>query len=156
MNDSHPGQPCTGIIARALRLMLGALLCWMAYTVMSAEDTQFNLKVLWVFGGMLIFYLLIHLAVCRIRPTLNRWFGALLVALPILALFVVGGQASRVAAVGYVGVSLLLLAVKGNSANEVLFVPALLSGKTTHLRCLLFAPIDLIEQQLGGPGGMPG
>lgn len=156
MTNSQPGQHSTGVIARSLRFMLGALFCWMSYTVMSAATTEFNLGVLWVFGGMLVSYLLVHLFIVTYRPSLHRWFGAVLVALPLMVLFVLGGQSTRVAAVGYVGMTLLLLAAKGNSANEVLFIPSLLSGKGTHLRCLLFAPIDLIEQHLGGPGGMPG
>ncbi len=156
MTTNQPTRHKTGIIARTLRLMLGALLCWMAYTVMSAENTSFNLNVLWIFGGVVIFYLLTHIVIYRYRPTLHRWFGALLVVLPILALFLLGGQASRVAAVGYVGISMVLLAVRGSGMNGLLFLPALLSGKETHIACLLFAPVDLIEQNLGGPGGMPG
>jgi hypothetical protein len=128
----------------------------MTYTVMSSEATEFNLRVLWMFGEVIVFYLLVHVFIIRYRPTMNRWLGALLVAIPLIALFVLGGQAGRVAAVGYVGITLLLLSAKGNTANEVLFIPSLLSGKETHLPCLLFAPIDLIEQNLGGPGGMPG
>ena len=156
MSTNQPGQQKTGIIGRALRLMLGALLCWMTYTVMSAQVTPFNLKVLWIFGGLLIFHLIVHVAIVRFGPDLNRWLGAFFVVLPLLALFVFGGQTGRVAAVGYVGVSLLLLTVKGNSANAALYLPSLLSGRETHLRCLLFAPIDLIEKNLSGPGGMPG
>jgi hypothetical protein len=136
--------------------MLGALLCWMTYTVMSAEHTPFNLNVLWVFGGIVIFYMLVHLAIERLRPSLHRWLGAVLVTVPIVALFIFAGHSGRVAAVAYVGISTLLLTAKGDSSNEVLFLPALLSGKATHIRCLLFAPIDLIEQNLSGPGGMPG
>lgn len=156
MSSSQPGQHTTGVIARTLRLMLGALFCWMTYTVMSSENTAFNLNVLWVFGGVLIFCTIVHFAIGKFRPNLNRWLGAFLVALPLLALFVFSGQTGRLAAVGYVGISLLLLAAKGNSANEVLFIPALLSGKETHLRCLLLAPIDLVEKHLSGPGGIPG
>ena len=156
MSHTYPPQLSTGVIARSLRAMLGGLLCWMAYTVMSAEATDFNLTVLWVFGGLLVFYLLVHVAIARYLPTMNRWLGACLVALPLILLLLFGGQPGRVAAVGYVGLTLLLLTAKGTTANEVLFIPALLSGKDTHLRCLLFAPIDLIEQNLGGPGGMPG
>lgn len=156
MANKQPGQHKTGIIARTLRLMLGVLLCWMTYTVMSAENTTFNLKVLWAFGGVLVFYLLIHIIIEKYLPTLHRWFGALPVLVPILAFFVFGDQTSRVAAVGYVGISMLLLAVRGSGVNGLLFLPALLSGKETHIGCLLFAPIDMIEQNLGGPGGMPG
>ena len=156
MTKNQSGQHKTGVIARTLRLMLGVLLCWMTYTVMSAQDTFFNLNVLWVFGGVLIFYLLAHVAILGFLPELHRWFGALLVLLPIFALFAFGGQPARVAAVGYVGLSMLLLAAKGSTVNGLLVLPALLSGKETHIRCLLFAPIDMIEQNLGGPGGMPG
>lgn len=156
MADIQSAQQKTGIIARALRFMLGALLCWMAYTVMSAQNTTFNLSVLWVFGGVLIFYMLVHIGINRYRPTLHRWWGALPVLVPILILFTFGGQASRVAVVGYVGISMLVLAVIGSGVNGLLILPALLSGKETSIGCLLFAPIDLIEQKLGGPGGMPG
>lgn len=156
MTGSQPGQHDTGVIARALRLMLGALLCWMTYTVMSAAATPFNLKVLWAFGGVLIFFTFVHIAIVKFIPNLHRWLGAVLVALPVVALFILGSQSDRVAVIAYVGMSLVLLAVKGNSANEILFVPAVLSGKATHVRCLLFAPVDLVEQNLSGPGGMPG
>ena len=156
MANKQPGKHKTGIIARTLRLMLGVLLCWMTYTVMSVEHTTFNLRVLWVFSGVLVFYLLTHIAICTLRPTLHRWYGALPVVLPILALFMFGDQASRVAAVGYVGISMILAAAKGSGVNGLLFLPVLLSGKQTHIGCLLFAPIDIIEQKLGGPGGMPG
>ena len=156
MSDRKPTQVPTGLIARTLRLMLGAFLCWMAYTVMAAETTDFNLTVLWVFGGLLIFYVVVHISIGKFGPNMNRWLGAVLVVLPLIGLFVFAGQTGRVAAVGYVGITLLLLTAKGNSSSEVLFIPALLSGRETHIRCLIFAPVDLIEQNLGGPGGMPG
>jgi hypothetical protein len=156
MSESQAGQRNTGVIARSLRAMFGGLMCWMAYTVMSAEATDFNLNVLWMSGSVVVFYLLAHITIIKYCPSVNRWLGAFFVALPLIALFVFGGQPGRVAAVGYLGLSLLLLTAKGNTSNEVLFIPALLSGQETHLRCLLFAPIDLIEQNLSGPGGMPG
>jgi len=156
LTQSHPKQEKTGVIGRTLRFMLGTLLCWMTYTVASTAPKDLNLTALQMVGGLLIFFVLIHALIMRYRPNLNRWLGALFVAIPLILLFALGGQPGRVASVGYVGIALLLLAVKGNTANEALFIPSLLTGKETHLRCLLFAPIDLIEKHLGGPGGMPG
>jgi hypothetical protein len=153
---SQTARPAAGIIGRALRLMLGMLFVWMTYTVMRSEDAAFNLRVLAAFVGMTVFYGIAHFVVSRYGARLNRWFGAVLAVAPVVLVFALGGPLGRVAAVAYIGMSLLLQAIRGDGGCEVMAIPAMMLGRRTHLVCILFSPIDWIEKHLTGPGGLPG
>ncbi|MDH3458752.1 MAG: hypothetical protein OER90_18070 [Gemmatimonadota bacterium] len=156
MTLTERSPPAAGIIGRTLRLMLGGLLAWMTFTVMRAEDQAFNLRVLAVGSGVTVFYGVVHFVVVRFGAHLNRWLGAALAVAPVVLVFAFGGSVGRVAAVAYIGVSLLLQAVRGDGGCEVLAIPAVALGRRTHLMCLLFSPIDWVEKHLTGPGGLPG
>jgi CDP-diglyceride synthetase len=145
-----------GIIGRTLRLMLGSLFAWTTFTIMRSEDRAFNVRVLAVFGGMLVFYAIAHAVVRRLAPRIHRWYGALLAVAPTVLVFAAGGPIGRVAASAYVGLSLLVQTLRADGGCEVLAVPALVLGGRTHLAGILFAPIDLVEKHLTGPGGLPG
>ncbi len=145
-----------GIIGRTLRLMLGMLLGWMTFTVMRTEDAAFTVRILAVFAGVTAFYAIVHLLIRRYGAGLNRWLGAALALLPVALLFALGGAVGRVASVAYLGLSLLLQAIRGDGGCEVMAIPALLFGRRTHLVCILFSPIDWVEKHLTGPGGLPG
>jgi hypothetical protein len=56
----------------------------------------------------------------------------------------------------YLGLSFLLQTLRGDGGFEALAIPAALFRRPTHLRGILFAPIDLVEKHLTGPGGLPG
>jgi len=156
MTQTEASPPAAGIIGRTLRLMLGGLLAWMTFTVMRAEDRAFNLRVLAVFGGVTVFYAIVHVIVSRYGTALNRWLGAALAVAPVVLIFALGGPVGRVATVAYIGVSLLLQAIRGDGGCEVLAIPAIALGRRTHLMCVLFSPIDWVEKYLTGPGGLPG
>jgi hypothetical protein len=156
MTQAKTSAPSAGIIGRTLRLMLGGLLAWMTFTVMRAEDRAFNLRVLAVFGSVTLFYAVVHVIVRRYGTALNRWLGATLALVPVVLIFALGGPVGRVATVGYIGVSLLLQAIRGDGGCEVLAIPGIAFRRRTHLMCLLFSPIDWVEKHLTGPGGLPG
>ncbi|MDH3290448.1 MAG: hypothetical protein OEO20_07895 [Gemmatimonadota bacterium] len=156
MTTSQTGRPSAGIIGRTLRLMLGMLFVWMTYTVMRSEDAAFNLRILIAFAGITVFYGIVHFVVSRYGARLNRWFGAVLAVAPAVLVFALGGSLGRVAAVAYIGVSLLLQAMRGDGGCEVLAIPAMILGRRTHLVCILFSPVDWVEKHLTGPGGLPG
>jgi hypothetical protein len=156
MTQTEASAPPAGIIGRTLRLMLGALLAWMTFTVMRAEDQAFNIRVLAIFAGVTGFYAIVHFIVSRFGAGLNRWLGAIVAVTPVLLVFGLGGPVGRVASVAYIGVSLLLQAIRGDAGCEVLSIPALMLGRRSHLMCLLFSPIDWVERHLTGPGGLPG
>jgi len=156
MVSKQPGSARAGIIGRTLRLMLGALFGWLTFTVMRGEDAPFNLRVLAIFGGIALFYALVHASVSRLGAGRHRWLGAVGAVLPIVLMFAFGGAAGRVAAAAYVGLSLLLQTVRGDAGCEVLALPAALFRRPARLPGILFSPIDLVEKHLTGPGGLPG
>jgi len=156
MTKSQPTEQGTGIIGRTLRLMLGILFGWMTYTVMSTQYTASNIRILAVFGGVTVFYVILHLVIGKWGVGLHRWYGALLAVAPVILVFAFGGGVGRVASVAYVGISLLLQTIRADGGCEVLALPAALLRRPTHLRGILFAPIDLVEKHLTGPGGLPG
>ncbi len=145
-----------GIIGRTLRLMLGLLLGWMSYTVMRGEASQHNLRTLAVLAGVTVSYTILHVAIRRYGGRLHRWLGSVLALLPVVLVFALGGPLGRLTSVAFIGASLLLQTIRGDAGAVVLAIPALLTGKPTHLGGILFAPIDWIEKHLTGPGGLPG
>jgi hypothetical protein len=129
-----------GVIGRTLRLMLALLLGLMTYTVMRTEGKAFTLRLLTAVGGVTVGYALLYFVLRRYGTGLHRWYGAL----------------GRAAASAYLGLSFLLQTFRGDGGSEVLAVPAALFRRPTHLAGILFAPIDLVEKHLTGPGGLPG
>ena len=99
--------------------------------------------------GLLILYFLLHLIILKFAPKFNSFFGAILAFAPLLAVFSIGyGGPAATGALTYLAVSLLIAAIRGDGGCEVMPLPALFTGKHTHLACLLFSPIDWCESQL--------
>jgi hypothetical protein len=145
-----------GIIGRTLRLMLGLLLGWITFTVLQMERRPFHQRALAVLGGVTLFYLAAHFALQRYGAGLSRWKGSLLAVAPFVLLFALGGSEVRVACVAYGGLSMLLQTLRADAGCEVLALPTALLGRRTRFAGILFAPIDLVEKHLTGPGGLPG
>jgi hypothetical protein len=105
---------------------------------------------------LLIFYLLVHLLIARYFPTINPWVGAIIANVPAGLVFVLGLPGGWIFGRGegflgsalYVGVSLLLAALRADPGCEVMTLPAVVFRKHTNLACLLFSPIDAIERRL--------
>ena len=153
---NQPDTQRVGIIGRTLRLMLALLLGWMSFTIMRLEDTSFNLRVLAVSLAIGMLYAALHLVLASNASKVNRWSGAVIVIAPVILLFVIGGPLVQAGVLIYVGVSLLLQTIRADGSCEVLAIPNALVQPPTHLAGILFAPIDLVEKHLTGPGGLPG
>ena len=156
MTTSQAEKHEAGVIGRTLRLMLGVLFAWMTYNVMRFEDSTFNILVLATLTGVTAVYVTLHFIISRYARDLHRWFGAIVVVAPVLLLFAFGDSVGRVVSVAYVGVSFLLQVIRADAGCEVMSIPGVLVGRHTHLMGVLFAPIDLVEKHLSGPGGLPG
>ena len=52
------------------------------------------------------------------------------------------------ASVGYIGGSLLIDSINGDAGCEVMAVPGMLLKRRTHLACLVFSPLDWLEDKL--------
>lgn len=153
---AHPPPRQPGIIGRTLRLMLGLLFGWMTFTVMRAADTDFNLRVFIILAITTASYVVVYYVISKYATGAHPWLGAAVAVAPVILMFAFGGSLGRVASVAYVGASLLVQVLRGDGGCEVLAIPAVLIGGRTHLACILFAPIDLVERHLTGPGGLPG
>ena len=79
---------------------------------------------------------------------LNRWLGAFLAILPVCLVFAFGGVLGQVGALSFLAVSLLLAAIRADGGCEVMSIPSLVFGKRTHLICLLFSPLDWVEEKI--------
>ncbi|MDH3523665.1 MAG: hypothetical protein OES32_08770 [Acidobacteriota bacterium] len=137
-------------VGRILRFLLGA---WLVFAVrrfyLEAEANRILGAVL-VVVGLVVFYSLLHWLVSRFWTKLDRGLGGCLATLPVLLVFVLGGVAGQVGAVSFVAVSLLLAAVRADGGCEVMSVPSFALGRRTHLTCLLFSPLDWIEEKIAG------
>ena len=113
----------------------------------------YNLRVLGLFGALVLFYMLVHVGVSRHLRNLNRWLGAVLALAPVILVWLFGqgggplfGQGEGgTAAITFIAVSLLIDVARADSGCEVMAIPGLLLGNRTHLACIAFCPIDAME-----------
>lgn len=136
-------------LGRILRLALGVFFVtevWPVYVAVTTKGAIIRLS--WALG-LFLFYLLLHLFIMRFAPKINNVIGAILAFGPLLAVFFIGyGGPAATGALTYLALALLTAAIRGDGGCEVMSVPALFTGKHTHLCCLLFSPIDWCEKQL--------
>jgi hypothetical protein len=145
-----------GIIGRTLRLMLAMLLALMTYTVLRTEGKEFSVHLTATLGGVIVAYVGLHLVLRRYGAGLRRWYGALGVLAPLILGFAFGGLLGRAVVSAYLGLAFALQALRGDGGAEALALPAALLRRPTRFPGILFAPIDLVEKHLTGPGGLPG
>ncbi len=146
---STPTLPAAMPISRVLRGALGAAM--LAMLVQPLHEGSWSGR--FFFGGVVfglaVLYTLIHLAIGRVAPRLHPWAGAFLAVAPVVGVFSLGGTYAA-GAVGYIGLSLLVQALRGDPGCEVMALPGLMLRRTTHLVCILFTPLDWIEGKLRG------
>ena len=143
-----------GPIGRALRLLVGVCLAIITVPVYLRAGWAYDLRSLGLFAGLTLFYTLIHLVVSRLLPNLNGWVGAVLAVAPAFLVWFFGqgggplfGQGEGgTAALTYIGLSLLIDVVRADAGCETMAIPSLLLRERTHLPCLLFFPIDMLER----------
>ncbi len=135
-------------IGRILRFLMGAFSLGLIVPQIPWTSWTTNATIAGVIVTLLAGYTAIHFAVWRFAPNINRWLGAVVAAAPVMLLFVFGGGIGQIASVGYVGTSLLIDSINGDAGCEVMAIPGILLKKRTHLACLFFTPLDLLEDNL--------
>ena len=135
-------------VSRILRFLLGAAMVWSTPPILEAGWNAAG-RVALVFLGLTGLYAFLHYVVGRYFGGLNRWLGALLAVGPVLGVAVLG-DAFTVSAILYIGISLLIIALQGDPGCEVMAIPRLIMGRRTHLACLLFSPLDWVEERIFG------
>ena len=137
-------------IGRILRFLMGAFMLGLIAPQIPWASWTANATIAGVIVALVVGYTAIHFAVRRFVPNINRWLGAVVAAAPVMLLFIFGGGIGQIASVGFVGASLLIDSINGDAGCEVMAIPGLLLGKRTHLACLFFTPLDLLEGKLFG------
>ena len=135
-------------VGRILRLFLGFLLVVMVWPFFNGTSPNRILGAVLVVFGLTLFYAAVHWLVSTYLTKLNRWLGACLAVLPVLLVFFLGGGLGQVGALAFLAVSLLLATVRADAGCEVMSIPSLVFGKRTHLMCLLFSPLDWVEEKI--------
>ena len=142
-------------VGRALRILLGLVL--VVYTVPTYFRVPVPLAVraLLLVLGLVGVYSLIHILVSRRIVAFGPLLGAVVANGLLVVVYVAGGPGSPIlgrgegalAAVTFLGISLLVAGVRAAPGCEVMAVPGLLFGKHTELGCILFSPLDRLERK---------
>jgi len=146
MMTSEPRRP--GTIGRTLRLVNGVVFLAIVLSVLATNYWTLALWVVGVSAGLLICYLGLDYAVNRFVPEIDCCVGAFLALGPAIGVFVVGNGIGELGALTYIGLSLIVAAWRADAGCEVMSLPGLISGRHTHLACLVFTPIDRLEHRL--------
>ena len=93
---------------------------------------QANLKIAAAIAGLIIFYTVMHLVIAKYVPHLNRWLGALLAIIPAALLFLLGGGIGQMGSLSYIGGSLFIDSLNGDSGCEVKTSPGGARYPTVH------------------------
>jgi hypothetical protein len=141
-------------VGRALRILLGVVLIVYVTPVYFKVPVGVAVGSLLLMLGLIGAYSLIHIGVWR--RIVGPCVGAILAAGLLVALYVagasrlpiVGGGKGQLAAVTFLGISLVVAGVRAAPGCEVMAIPGLLFGKHTELACLIFSPLDSLERKL--------
>ncbi len=142
-------------MGRALRVLLGLVL--IVYTVPVYFQVPRRVAVgAWLLVlGLIGVYSLIHIVVSRRIVAFGPFLGAIVANGLLVALYVAGGSGlpilghgkGQLAAVAFLGVSLVVSGVRAAAGCELMAIPGVFFGKHTELACLIFSPLDRLERK---------
>jgi hypothetical protein len=135
-------------IGRLLRLCFGILAFIVVIPYYFTASVDVILQSLLVMLAIIGFYVLLDIAVNQYFPNINPIWGAILANVPIILLWVLGRGSIQLGALTFLGISLIVTALRADSGCEVMSIPGLIFKRHTHLACILFSPIDWIEKKM--------
>lgn len=154
-----------GVIGRISRFLLGGYLLligipfYLAYdrTITFLGNTYYAVdyaSILLAFGIVFVFlafYLAVHRRAMTSWRNLNKWVGAALANAPPLAVFIIsaaiGFGPPQIAVFTYVGAAMVLAGWRKDQGCEVMSPANAIVGRRTHFGCIVFSPIDWVEQK---------
>jgi hypothetical protein len=106
------------------------------------------------------FYSLIPIVLSWRIARFSPFLGTIVASVLLVALYVagfsrlsiLGGGKGQLAAVTFLGISLVVAGVRAAPGCELMAIPDLLFGKNTELMCLIFSPLDRLERKLRSKG----
>lgn len=137
-------------VGRILRLLVGIALTIEGGRHLVGTNAALVAATTGVVLGEIVFYSVAHVGIARFFPGINRWLGALVAVTPVFLVFILSGAPGRLGSLLFVGISLIVTAVRADGGCEVMTLPGILFGRRTHLVCVAFSPIDWAEARLAG------
>ena len=134
-------------VGRILRFILGAVLLGLLYNEVIGASSELLGWTSAVVVSLIAFYTLVHLFVLKFLPNINKYLGTILALSPAIAVFVFAGAAGQIGVTGYISGSLILDAITADLGCEVMALPGLFFSQRTHLCCIVFSPIDWLENK---------
>ncbi|MGH8318253.1 MAG: hypothetical protein ACREUL_09785 [Steroidobacteraceae bacterium] len=140
-----------GIAPPIGRLLRGLLGLWCLYVVavnVGSASWELALALVTIVVSFVVLYSALHFLVGRYLRRLNRWVGAVLAVLPAAVVLLLGNDTAKLGALPFLGLSLAVAGFRGDPGCEVMSIPALLFRRRTQLVCLLFSPLDWLEETI--------
>jgi hypothetical protein len=149
-------------LGRALRILLGLVLMVYVTPVYFQVPVRLSVRVLLLMLGLTGVYSLIHVVISRRIVAFGPCLGAVVTVGLLVALFIasvpgspiLGHGEGKLAAVTFLGISLVVAGVRAAPGCELMAIPGLLFGKHTELACLIFSPLDRLERKLRSKHGV--
>jgi len=143
-------------VGRALRILLGLALIAYAVPVYFQVPMRIAVGSCLLVLGLIGVYSLIHIAVSRRMVAFGPCLGAIVANGFLVALYFAGASGlpilghgkGQLAALTFLGVSLVVAGMRAAPGCEVMAIPGLLFGKHTELACIIFSPLDRLERKL--------
>jgi hypothetical protein len=139
-----------------LRILLGLALMVYVTPVYFQVPVRVGVGSVLLMLGLIGVYSLIHIVVSRRLVPFGPGLGAVVALGLLVALYVAGASGlpilgrgkGQLAAVTFLGISLVVAGVRATPGCEVMAIPGLLFGKHTELACVIFSPLDKLERKL--------
>jgi len=143
-------------VGRVLRILLGLVLMIYVTPVYFHVPTRVVVASLLLTLGLIGVYSLIHIVISRRIVRFGPCSGAVVGLALLVALYLSGFSRSpifghgqgQLAAVTFLGISLVVAGVRAVPGCELMAIPGALFGNDTELACLLFSPLDSVERKL--------
>ncbi len=136
-------------VSRTLRLLSGCgLLFWTAVSIYWL-DWKNALILFCTFVGLFVYYALVYRLIGRREVSWGvRKAASILPASAFLVGHVAGILDIQIGVVAFFGVSLVVQALRGDRGCEVMTLATLLFRRPVHFPCLIFSPIDQLEESI--------
>ena len=148
-------------MGRALRILLGLLLLAYVTPVYFRVPARVAVGSLLLILGLIGAYCLIQILVSRPIVPFNSFLGVVVATGLLVGLYAAGASKlpifsrgkGELAAVTFLGISLLVAGVRAVPGCELMAIPGLFFRKDAELACLIFSPLDRLERKLRGKHG---
>jgi hypothetical protein len=153
LQETHRAPP----VGRVLRVLLGIALMAYVTPVYFGVPMRLVIGSLLLVLGLIAVYSLIDVVAARriiiaFTPRIATVVAhGLLAALYVAGAFrlpIFGHGAGQLAAVTFLGISLVVAGVRAVPGCELMAIPGVFFRKDTQLACLIFSPLDKLERKL--------